>query len=119
MKTSYSKTTRTLVLSVLVLALTACASKPAVRAKSEQYCDLKTTTIVVKNQHGILEEQTVEVLKCNDNEIDRLFLAQSGMAANCGEFTYWMKIGDRDVRRKGVSCQKLDGNWEIVNTGRN
>jgi hypothetical protein len=119
MKALYPNTTRILALSVLVLAMTACASKPTVKAKSEQYCDLKTTTVVVKNQHGILEEQTVEILKCNDNEIDRLFLAQSGMAANCGEFTYWMRIGDRDVRRKGVSCQKLDGNWEIVNTGRN
>ncbi len=119
MKTLYPKTARILTCSVLILALSACASKPAIKAKSEQYCDLKSTTVVVKNQHGVLEEQTVEILKCNDNEIDRLFLAQSGMAANCGEFTYWMKIGDRDVRRKGVSCQKLDGKWEIVNTGRN
>ena len=102
-----------------VIALAGCSSTPKVQARSEQYCDLKTQTVVVKNSQGVQSEQTVEVMKCNDNPVQRLFLAQSGMAANCGEFTYWMKLGGRDVQRKGVSCQKMDGSWEIVNTGRN
>ena len=57
-----------------------------------------------------------EVMVCNDNKIDRLFYSKSGMAPNCGEFSYWTKRGNYDVQRKGVSCQKPDGTWEIVNT---
>jgi surface antigen len=48
--------------------------------------------------------------------IKKHFYPRSGMAPNCGEFNYWMKIGGHDVQRKGVSCQKPDGTWEIVNT---
>jgi len=38
------------------------------------------------------------------------------MAPNCGEFNYWMMIGGHNVQRKGISCQKPDGSWEIVHT---
>jgi len=84
-----------------------------------QYCDMVSETLVIKNSQGVMEEVTVEHMKCDDNPIRRLFQVQSGMAPNCGEFTYWMQIGGRNVQRKGVSCQKSDGSWEIVNTGRN
>jgi hypothetical protein len=84
-----------------------------------QYCDMVSETLVIKNSRGVMEEVTVEHMKCDDNPIRRLFQVQSGMAPNCGEFTYWMQIGGRNVQRKGVSCQKPDGSWEIVNTGRN
>jgi hypothetical protein len=82
----------------------------------DQVCDVETRVTVVNNANGTSEESSVKMVKCNDNKIQRLFQVQSGMAPNCGEFTYWMKIGGRDVQRKGVSCQKLDGSWEIVNT---
>jgi len=108
-------------MKTIILGLISLGLSSAVFAQNQngQYCDMKTETVVVRDQNGVLSERTVEVMKCNDNPIDRLFLMQSGMAANCGEFSYWMQVGGRNVQRKGVSCQKLDGSWEIVNTGRN
>ena len=103
-------------LSVIAAALIGCSSGPKVKAQTEQFCDLKTKTVVVKNGDDTLAENTVEVMECNDNRIKRLFQVQSGMAPNCGEFVYWMKQGGQDVQRKGVSCQKPNGSWEIVNT---
>ena len=105
-------------LIVMILLLSGCSSSPKKKAESEQYCDLTTKTVSVKTNGEVVDEKSVEVMECNDNRIKRTFLAQSGMAANCGEFTYWMQIGGRNVQRKGVSCQKLDGSWEIVNTTR-
>lgn len=84
--------------------------------EDDQVCDVETRVTVVNNANGTSEQSSVKMVKCNDNKIQRLFQVQSGMAPNCGEFTYYMKIGGRDVQRKGVSCQKLDGSWEIVNT---
>ena len=107
-----------LVLLLIVVALTGCAG-PKVRPKTEQFCDMRTETVVVRNSAGqVVSSNTVERMVCNDNQIQRLFNVQSGMASNCGEFTYWMKMGGRNVQRKGVSCQKPDGSWEIVNTAK-
>ncbi len=104
------------VLLLIVIALTGCAG-PKVYPKQQQMCDLKSETVIVKGNNGqIISERTVQVMVCNDNQIQRLFNVQSGMAPNCGEFTYWMNMGGRNVQRKGVSCQKPDGSWEIVNT---
>ena len=100
-----------------LLFIAGCSSTPHIPPKTEQFCDLKTETVVVKGTNGeILSEESKEVMVCNDNKIDRLFYSQSGMASNCGEFNYWTKRGNYDVQRKGVSCQKPDGSWEIVNT---
>ena len=103
------------VMLMAVILLAGCAA-PKVQPKTEQFCDMYTKTVVVKTSSGVYEEQTIEVMECNDNQIKRLFNVQSGMAPNCGEFTYWMNMGGRNVQRKGVSCQKPDGSWEIVNT---
>ena len=100
----------------LITLLSGCSSTPRVQAKSEQFCDLKTKTISVKENGEVVDEKSVEVMECNDNRIQRLFQVQSGMAPNCGEFTYWMNIGGKNVQRKGVSCQKPNGSWEVVNT---
>jgi curli biogenesis system outer membrane secretion channel CsgG len=109
---------RALLATIPLVFLFGCSSSTA-QSTSGQYCDMVSETLVVKNSQGIMEEVTVEHMKCDDNPIRRLFQVQSGMAPNCGEFTYWMQIGGRNVQRKGVSCQKPDGSWEIVNTGRN
>ena len=94
--------------------LTACAStQQVVEAEKPQYCHT-TEQIVVENGKKVDSITTVE---CTDDSIKRLFQIKSGMAPNCGEYTYWMKIGGQDVQRRGVSCQKPDGTWEIVNTG--
>jgi hypothetical protein len=83
---------------------------------AEQICDLKTKTVSITNSDGTVKTSKVEVMECNDNTIKRLFQVQSGMAPNCGEFVYYMRQGNYDVQRKGVSCQKPNGSWEIVNT---
>ena len=103
-----------LVITSAVL-LTACAStqEPLVQAERPQYCHT-SQEIAVKDGNTV---NSVTVVECTDDEIKKLFQVRSGMAPNCGEFTYWMKIGGHDVQRRGVSCQKPDGTWEIVNTG--
>lgn len=108
--------TKLLMVVAAAIAVTGCSSSPKVKAKSEQYCDLKTQTVSIRKDGKVVDEKSIEVMVCNDNRIQRLFQVQSGMAPNCGEFTYWMMIGGKNVQRKGVSCQRPDGNWEVVNT---
>jgi len=106
---------RLALLLVGAILLTACAStnEPIVKAEKPQYCNT-TEHITVENGKKVDSKTIVE---CTDDRIKKLFQVKSGMAPNCGEFTYWMKKGGHDVQRKGVSCQKPDGTWEIVNTG--
>ena len=101
----------TLLLASL-LALTGCSSTPKVQAQKPQYCHT-SQTVAVRNGETV---DSITVLECTDDQIKKLFQVKSGMAPNCGEFTYWMRLGGHDVQRKGVSCQKPDGSWEIVNT---
>lgn len=95
------------------VSLAACTTYTP-RAQSEQYCDLKTETVSVKKNGRVVGEETVEVMKCNDNKVDRLFHAQSGMAQNCGEYKYFISLNNRPVERRGYACQKYDGTWEVV-----
>ena len=98
-----------------VMALTGCSSAPKVQAQKPQYC-YTSQTIQTQNGERVDSRTTVE---CTDDQIKRLFEVKSGMAPKCGEFLYWMNLGGRDVQRKGISCQKPDGSWEVVNvTGR-
>ena len=103
-----------ILLMFIVLALAGCSSSPKVQANKPQYCHT-SQTIKTKDGDRVSSETTLD---CTDDQTKRLAATRMGMAANCGEFTYWMQIGGRDVQRKGISCQKLDGSWEIVNTGR-
>jgi len=98
-----------------VTVLAGCSSGPKVQAQKPQYC-YTSQTITTQNKETV---DSKTVLECTDDDVKRITTARLGMSHNCGEFTYWMQIGGRDVQRKGVSCQKLDGSWEIVNTGRN
>ena len=101
--------------AVSISLLSGCSSTAKIQAKKPQYCHT-SQTIKTQNGERVNSETTLE---CTDDEVKRITTARLGMANNCGEFTYWMQIGGRDVQRKGISCQKLDGSWEIVNTGRN
>jgi hypothetical protein len=96
---------------VAVIVLVGCSSAPKVTAQKPQYCHTNQV-IQVRNGEKV---DSVTMVECTDDQIKKLFQVRSGMAPNCGEFTYWMKLGGRDVQRKGVSCQKPDGSWEIVN----
>ena len=91
--------------------LVGCSSAPKVVAKKPQYCHT-TQTIETKDGGKVTSTTMVE---CTDDQIKRLFQVKSGMAPNCGTFTYWMTLGGNIVHRKGISCQKPDGSWEIVN----
>lgn len=99
-----------LILVVLALSLVGCSSSPKIEAKKPQYC--YTSQRIITEDHNTVSSRTE--LDCTDDQVKRLTTARMGTATNCGEFTYWMQIGGRDVRRKGISCQKLDGTWEVV-----
>jgi uncharacterized protein YcfL len=94
------------------LVLVGCSSSPKVSAVKPQYCHTSQT---IKTQNNERVNSTTMV-ECTDDEVKRLFHSRSGMASNCGVFTYWTKIGGKDVQRKGISCQKPDGTWEVINT---
>ena len=99
-------------LFVVIALLSGCSSAPKAIAQKPQYC-YTSQTIETQNRNEVNSKTTVE---CTDDQIKRLAEVRLGMAANCGEFQYWMKQGSYDVQRKGISCQKPDGSWEIVNT---
>ncbi len=96
----------------MIISLTACSSTPKVVAQKPQYCHT-SQTIVNKDGERVTSTTTVE---CTDDQIKRLFEVRSGMAPNCGVYSYWMQVGGNDVRKKGISCQKPDGTWEVINT---
>lgn len=94
------------------LFLTGCGSAPKVEARKPQYC-YTSQTIITEDKETVSSRTEVD---CTDDQVKRLTAKRLGIASNCGEFTYWMKIGGRDVQRKGISCQKIDGTWEVLNT---
>lgn len=96
----------------VVISLTACSSAPKAVAQKPQYCHT-SQTIVNKDGERVTSTTTVE---CTDDQVKRLFEVRSGMAPNCGVYSYWMQVGGNDVRKKGISCQKPDGTWEVINT---
>jgi hypothetical protein len=102
-----------LVILACAVSLGACSTYTP-RAQSEQYCDLKTETVSVKKNGQVMGEETVEVMRCNDNKVDRLFHAQSGMATNCGEYKYYITLRNKPVERRGYACKKYDGTYEVV-----
>jgi hypothetical protein len=104
-----------LILLLAAIGLVGCSSSPKIAANKPQYC-YTSQTITTQNKETV---DSKTVLDCTDDDVKRITTARLGMSTNCGEFTYWMQIGGRDVQRKGISCQKMDGGWEIVNTGRN
>ncbi len=97
---------------IVIGLLSGCSSSPKAVAQKPQYC-YTSQTIQTQNGEKVNSNTTVE---CTDDQIKRLFQVKSGMAPNCGEFTYWMQMGGKHVQRKGISCQKPDGSWEVVNT---
>jgi len=97
---------------IMMALLSGCSSAPKVQAQKPQYC-YTSQTIKTQNGEKVNSETTLE---CTDDQIKRVAERRIGMASNCGEFYYWMRQGAYDVQRKGISCQKPDGSWEIINT---
>jgi len=94
------------------VALVGCSSAPKVFSQKPQYCHT-SQDITVRNGEKV---DSLTMVKCDDDQLNRVTERRMGLAVNCGEFTYWTKIGGRDVQRKGISCQKSDGSWEVINT---
>jgi uncharacterized protein YceK len=97
---------------LIVIFLSGCSSSPKVTAQKPQYC-YTSETIQLQNGERVDSKTVVE---CSDDQIKRMPAVRLGMSPNCGQFTYWTKIGGRDVQRQGISCQKLNGTWEVINT---
>lgn len=100
---------RYVLIALVGLALLGCSSAPKTVAEKPQYCYTSQTIKATKNQ--VNSETTVE---CSDDRARQLSTVRMGMAGNCGTFTYWMNLGGKNVQRQGISCQKMDGSWEIV-----
>ena len=95
-----------------LVALVGCGSSPKVTAQKPQYCHT-SQNIVIRNGEKV---DSATLLECTDDQIKRMPAVRLGMAPNCGQFSYWMQIGGNHVQRKGISCQRLDGTWEVINT---
>ena len=92
------------------LLMAGCSSAPKVEAKKPQYCHTNQT-ILTQNGERV---QSATLIECTDDQIKRLTASRAGLSPYCGEFTYWMIIGGRDVHRMGISCEKPDGSWDVV-----
>ena len=80
---------------------------------SEQYCNLQTEHVVVKDKNGnVIKEHVVQKQVCDDGAKD--FLHDGGIASNCDTFNYYINLGGKGVWKRGIACYKLDGTWEIV-----
>lgn len=100
-------------LGAVVLALTACSSTRPVQ-QANQFCDLKSDTVSIKENGRVTDERTVDRMICSDNKVERLFHAQSGIASECGEYEYNITLNNKLVKRVGYACKKFNGTWEIV-----
>lgn len=96
-------------IGLAVLFLSGCSSPPK---KTSQFCHTYKN-IEVKDGEHVSSQTTVN---CSDDPIDRITLAKTGVAKNCGEFKYWMVLNGQPVERRAISCKKFDGTWEIVPT---
>jgi hypothetical protein len=103
---------KTLIILTLAVTLVGCGSAPRVTAKKPQYCHTSQT---IETTNGEKVNSTT-VVECTDDQVKKMSSVKLGLSRNCGEFTYWMQIGGQNVQRKGISCQKLDGTWEVINT---
>ena len=80
---------------------------------SNQYCDVEITQIRVIDQQGnVIENRTEEKMVCNDGASD--FLFDMGIADSCDMYTWDMPIGEVLITQRQIACQKIDGEYEIV-----
>ena len=100
------------IMFIVIACLSGCSSAPKVQAQKPQYCHT-SQSILVQNGEKV---DSATLVECTDDQIQRVAERRIGLSPFCGEFTYWTQQGNSNVQRKGISCQKPDGSWEIVNT---
>ena len=80
---------------------------------SDQYCNLRTETVITKDATGnIIDSKTTEKVVCEDGAMD--FLHGAKIAESCKMFTWRMPLGQETINKRSMSCKKLDGGYEIV-----
>lgn len=80
---------------------------------SDQYCNLRTETIITKDATGkIIDTKTIEKVVCEDGAMD--FLHGAKIAKSCRMFTWRMPLGQETILKRSMSCKRLDGGYEIV-----
>lgn len=101
-------------LGVLIgaVVLAGCSTtNPTIIGEAPQYC-YTYQTIVTENGEEVQSRTQVD---CTDDPVEQVVSKRIGMSPYCGEYTYVMQIGGQNVQRKGISCQRPDGSWEIIN----
>ena len=103
-----------IILMFVFISLAGCSSTPQRMADKpvDQFCYTKKTVEVVDGQN-VSSKTTID---CNDDRVERVAVKRAGLATNCGVFKYHMNMGGNLVEKRGVSCQKPDGGWEIIDT---
>lgn len=101
---------------VLTFLLFAVANINTVEAGgpwSDQYCTLRTETVITKDAAGkIIDTKTTEKVVCEDGAMD--FLHGAKIASSCRMFTWRMPLGQETINKRSMSCKRLDGGYEIV-----
>jgi hypothetical protein len=101
---------------VLTFLLFAVANIDTVQAGgpwSDQYCTLRTETVITKDAAGkIIDTKTTEKVVCEDGAMD--FLHGAKIASSCKMFTWRMPLGQETINKRSMSCKRLDGGYEIV-----
>ena len=101
---------------VLTFLLFAVANIDTVEAGgpwSDQYCTLRTETVITKDAAGkIIDTKTTEKVVCEDGAMD--FLHGAKIASSCRMFTWRMPLGQETINKRSMSCKRLDGGYEIV-----
>jgi hypothetical protein len=99
---------KTVIATIVLLTLVGCSSSP--KKVAGQFCHT-SQTVEVADGERVSSKTTVQ---CSDDPVDRIVIKKAGIAQNCGEFKYWTTLKGRPVERRSISCQKLDGTWEIM-----
>ncbi len=102
-----------IVLLILSVALFYSSNADAGGPWSDQYCDVKITTVRVIDTNGnVVKEYTEEVVHCEDGVKD--FLHGMGIASECKFFNWDMPLKNTMVTERSIACERLDGGYEIV-----
>ena len=102
---------------VLTFLLFAVANINTVEAGgpwSDQYCTLRTETVITKDITGkIIDTKTIEKVVCEDGVKD--FLHGAGIADSCQYFIWKMPLANVMIDQRSIVCRKLNGEgYEIV-----
>ena len=101
------------VLTFLLFAVSNIDTVEAGGPWSDQYCTLRTETVITKDASGkIIDTKTTEKVVCEDGAMD--FLHGAKIASSCKMFTWRMPLGQETINKRSMSCKRLDGGYEIV-----